>query len=108
MPPKLDLSDPAVSELVALFKSIGLDQKKAEDVVGSAKTSQSLRELIESNGLPDKGLDAKQGTLLSGFAVQAPKLGPEERTYAVNKIVDGSLKSADQVSGELSGLLLNV
>ncbi|KAH7105388.1 glutaminyl-tRNA synthetase [Auriculariales sp. MPI-PUGE-AT-0066] len=92
MPPKL------VAELVALFQSIGLEHKKAVDAVGSAKTSQSLRELIETNQLNTLALDAKRGTLISGFAVQAPKLGPAERSYAVRAIVDGKLKSADQVA----------
>ena len=101
MPPKIDLNDPAVAELVTLFQSIGLERRKAADIVGSAKTSQSLSELIETNGLATKKLDAKRGTLISGFAVQAPKLDPAQRTYVVQAIVDEKLKTADQVSGAL-------
>lgn len=98
MPPKIDLNDPAVAELVTLFQSIGLDARKAQEAAGS-KHSASLKEIIESNGLATKNLDAKGGNLISLFAGNVQKLGPSERAYGVNAIVDGRLKTTDQVSG---------
>lgn len=100
MPPKFDPNDPAVAELISLFQSIGLPSSKATEAARGPKTASSLKEIIQTHDLGSKGLDEKQGQLVSSVAAQGAKLGPEEKTYVVNAIVDRRVKSGEQLSGE--------
>ena len=97
MPPKATSADTA--ELIELFKSIGLTQSKAAEAAKSPKSAATLKDIIETKGLPGKNLDEKTSVLLAALAVQGSKLGADERGYAVDAILDGRLKSTDQVSG---------
>ena len=97
MAPKADA--PETAELIELFKKIGLTQSKAAEAAKSPKSASTLRNIIESHDLVDKQLDEKQAVLLAALAVQGSKLGEAERSYAVNAILDGRLKTTDQVSG---------
>lgn len=99
MPPKAEPS-PEVQELITLFKSIGLTQAKAAEAAKSPKGATVLKDIIETHALVGKEIDEKQAGLLAALAVQGSKLGPSERAYAVDAILDGRLKSTDQVSGE--------
>ena len=68
-----------------------------------AKYSGSLSvavEIIEKKDLAGKNIDEKTGVLLAALAVQASKLGDSEKEYAVDAILDGRLKSTDQVAGK--------
>ncbi|KAI0663222.1 glutaminyl-tRNA synthetase [Cubamyces menziesii] len=96
MAPKADA--PETAELIELFKKIGLTQSKAAEAAKSPKSASTLRNIIESHDLVDKQLDEKQAVLLAALAVQGSKLGEAERSYAVNAILDGRLKTTDQVS----------
>src|ERR1700742_1651198 len=104
MPPKtkFDPNDPAVASIIAQFQSIGLTQAKATDVARNPKNATSLRELVEQNSLQDKGLDPKRGSLLTTLAVSGQQVDHSGRNYICNAIIDGRLKSEDQVSGEQS------
>ena len=97
MPPKATSADTA--ELVELFKSIGLTQSKAAEAAKSPKSATTLKDIIEKKQLAGKNLDEKTAVLLAAVAVQGSKLGEDERGYAVDAILDGRLKSTDQVSG---------
>ena len=101
MPPKFDPTDPEVVKLIELFQSIGFTKAKATENVKSAKNASALKDIIEKNGLSNKGLDDKKATLVSGLAIQGAKLGDAEKSYVVDAILSGRLKSAEQVSGEL-------
>ncbi|KAI0772040.1 glutaminyl-tRNA synthetase [Trametes elegans] len=96
MAPKADA--PETAELIELFKKIGLTQSKAAEAAKSPKSAGTLRNIIESHDLVNKTLDDKQAVLLAALAVQGSKLGDAERSYAVNAILDGRLKTTDQVS----------
>lgn len=98
MPPKVTNSA-EVAELIDLFKSIGLTQSKAAEAAKSPKSAATLKDIIEKKQLVGKDLDEKTGVLLAAVAVQSSKLGEAERQYAVDAILDGRLKSTDQVSG---------
>lgn len=98
MAPKVDA--PETAELIELFKKIGLTQSKAAEAAKSPKSAATLRNIIESHDLVNKQLDDKQAVLLATLAVQGNKLGDAERSYAVDAILDGRLKTTDQVSGE--------
>ena len=97
MPPKAD--NPETAELIELFKSIGLTQSKAAEAAKSPKSAAVLKEIIETNKLSEKQIEEKQAVLLASLAVQGSKLGEREREYAVEAILDGRLKTTDQVSG---------
>ena len=104
MPPKakFDPNDPAVAPIIAQFQSIGLTQAKATDVARNPKNAASLSDLVHQNSLQDKNIDAKRGALLTTLAVSGQQLAQEGRNYVCGAIVDGRLKSEDQVSGKSS------
>ncbi|OJT10371.1 hypothetical protein TRAPUB_13130 [Trametes pubescens] len=96
MAPKADA--PETAELVELFKKIGLTQAKAAEAAKNPKSAGTLRGIIESHDLVNKQLDDKQAVLLAALVVPGSKLGEAERSYAVDAILDGRLKTTDQVS----------
>ncbi len=98
MAPKADA--PETAELIELFKKIGLTQSKAAEAAKSSKSASTLKGIIETHDLVNKNLDEKQAVLLAALAVQGSKLGDGERGYAVGSVLDGRLKTTDQVSGE--------
>ncbi|GLB33980.1 putative class-I aminoacyl-tRNA synthetase [Lyophyllum shimeji] len=95
-------ADPAADPSVALFKSIGLSQAKAQEAAKSPKSSAILRDIIESNPLVSSGkLDEKQAGLvvaLAGALAKSQGVGHAERDFVISKIVENKLKSVDQVT----------
>ncbi|OCH92179.1 glutaminyl-tRNA synthetase [Obba rivulosa] len=102
MTPKADGADTA--DLIELFKSIGLTQSKAAEAAKSAKSAATLKDIIQTHGLIEKNLEEKQAVLLASLAVQGGKLGESERGYVVSAILDGRLKSTDQVTAAVKYL----
>ena len=100
------------AELVELFKKIGLTQSKAAEAAKSAKSATALRAIVDAHALATREppLEEKQAVLLAALAVQsAGKLADGERDYAVGAVLDGRLKTTDQVAGEwLSKVCWNV
>ncbi|PSR74976.1 hypothetical protein PHLCEN_2v9390 [Hermanssonia centrifuga] len=96
MPPKAVSAETA--ELIELFKSIGLTQSKAAEAAKSPKSASTLKDIIEKKNLSTQKLDEKSGVLLAALAVHGSKLGGDEQEYAVDAILDGRIKSTDQVS----------
>ena len=92
------------AEFIELFKSIGLTQSKAAEAAKSSKSASILKDIIEKKDLVAKKPDEKTGVLVASLAVQGSKLEDTEREYAVDAILDGRLKSTDQVAGVLSAL----
>jgi hypothetical protein len=95
MPPKSDA-------LIALFKSIGLTQSKAAEAAKSPKSAATLKDLIHENALIGVKLDEKHAGLVAAFAVKLAKsdaLKHDQSSLIIKRIVDGGLKSVDQVSG---------
>ncbi|KAJ2931698.1 hypothetical protein H1R20_g5399, partial [Candolleomyces eurysporus] len=89
------------AEFTALFKSIGLTDSKAAEAAKSAKSAAILKELIESNATVAAGVEEKKANLvvsLSSSLSKAGNVGAQERDFVVAKILDGSLKTVDQVS----------
>jgi glutaminyl-tRNA synthetase len=89
---------PETAVYIDLFKSIGLTQAKAAEAAKSAKSAALLQGLIERHSLAGR-VDEKQAGLVAALAVQGAKIGEDERGYVVDAIVDGRLKSTDQVNG---------
>ena len=84
---------------IDLFTSIGLSHAKASEAAKSAKSAALLEGLIERHALAGGRIDEKQAGLVAALAVQGAKIGEDERGYVVNAIIDGRLKSTDQVNG---------
>jgi glutaminyl-tRNA synthetase len=84
---------------IDLFTSIGLTQAKASEAAKSAKSAALLQGLIERHALAGGRIDEKQAGLVAALAVQGGKIGEDEQGYAVCAIIDGRLKSTDQVNG---------
>ena len=94
--------DPASDPRIVLFKSIGLTQAKAIEAAKNPKTSDILRDLIETYSLAGK-LDEKQAGLVSALSSQLAKeasVGEAEKEYVLGRITDGGLKSVDQAVGK--------
>lgn len=106
MPPKFDPNDPEVAKLIDLFQTIGFTKPKATETAKSAKHASALKDIIEKNGLSSKGVDDKKASLIHSLAVQGAKLGDPEQAYIVDAVVDGRLKSSEQVSGACSVILV--
>ncbi|TDL29536.1 glutaminyl-tRNA synthetase [Rickenella mellea] len=98
MPPKFDENDPETLKLIFAFKSINLSHAKAVEAAKSPKNAASLKDLIEKNELSGKHIDEKQASLISNLAIQGSKLTDDHRKYCLDAILDGRLKSTDQVS----------
>lgn len=102
MPPKSKpaVADPSSDPTIALFKSLGLPQSKAIEANKNPKVAGILRQLIETHNLT--GLDEKRAVLITALAGNSAKveLGQEESDFIVKYVLDGKLKSVDQVSGE--------
>lgn len=104
MAPTKSESDPTASDTsIPLFKSIGLSQAKAAEAAKNAKSANVLRNLIISYDLAEARLDEKQATIITALAGQLAKtesVEPDEQAFAVRAILQGKLKSVDQVNGE--------
>lgn len=107
-PPKPKADAASTGPLIDLFKSLGLPQPKATEAAKNPKSAEILRELIEVPGynLSGKTLDEKPAVLIAAFAGLLAKndLGTCEREYVCDAIVDGRLKSVDQVTGTSHGI----
>ncbi|TFY75813.1 hypothetical protein EWM64_g8196, partial [Hericium alpestre] len=97
MPPK---PQPTNSDTVELFKSIGLTQAKAAEAAKSAKSATVLQDLIERHGLATRKSDERQAVLVAALAVPGVKLEEAQRDYVLGAILDGRLKSVDQVNDD--------
>ena len=95
----------ATDELVPLFKSIGLSQAKAQEAAKSPKNAAALKTIIENNPVVSQHpLDEKQAGLvvaLAGALVKSNGVGHDETELMISKIVDGKLKTTDQISGDM-------
>ena len=101
MPPKQTLTTEEIDALAVKFEAIGLNQAKARDAAKSPKIADPLKRLVETFKLSQRSVSDKQASLLVHFAPPSSKLpSDQERGYIVERIIDGRLKSTDQVNGE--------
>lgn len=99
MPPKFNPEAPENASLISLFSSLGLSKNAAENLVRAPKQSAPFKALIDDYDLAGKTFDDKQAAALVKLSAIGGKLQSPERGFVVSKIVDGSLKSPDQVTG---------
>jgi glutaminyl-tRNA synthetase len=95
--------DPSADPLIPLFTSIGLTKAKAVDAAKSPKNAAILKDIIETHTTVSQGkLDEKQASLivaLAGAISKSSGIGHSEREYVIAKIIEGKLKSVDQITG---------
>ncbi|EKM80055.1 hypothetical protein AGABI1DRAFT_106338 [Agaricus bisporus var. burnettii JB137-S8] len=92
---------PENEPLVNLFQSIGLTQSKALEAAKSAKPAAILKEIIDENDIVAKGSDEKRAGLLvalSNALSKSPGISKPGKDYVLDKILNGDLKSVDQVN----------
>jgi glutaminyl-tRNA synthetase len=99
MPPKFDPNSPENASLISLFESLGLTSNAATNLVRTPKSAAPFKALIDDYNLSGKSFDEKQAAALVKLSATGGKLQPPERGYVVDKIVNGALKSPDQVTG---------
>lgn len=97
------MANSTVEDLAAYFASCGLASNRALDSAKS-KQASTINALFRSNSLETKGLSDKQALLASQVARDGGKLGETERAVVVDAVVDGKLKSSDQVLGQFGVL----
>ncbi|KAG7096746.1 hypothetical protein E1B28_004158 [Marasmius oreades] len=87
--------------LISLFKSIGLTQAKANEAAKSPKAAATLKNLIDRYSLNSRNdVNEKNAGLIAALAGQLAKSDCSNDTekYVLEKILDGKLKSVDQVT----------
>ena len=98
------MSNYATHPSVPLFTSIGLNEAKAQEVVKSPKNAAALKDIIENNAtLFQNRLEEKRAGLVMTLALALAKSGDVdrlERDYVTSKVVNGQLKTVEQVNGE--------
>jgi glutaminyl-tRNA synthetase len=99
MPPKIDPNSPENTALISLFTSLGLASNSATELIRQPKSGVAFKSLIDEFQLEGKTFDEKQAGALVKLSAAGGKLGAEKRGYVVEKIVQGDLKTPDQVVG---------
>ncbi|KAF9268161.1 glutamine-tRNA ligase [Marasmius fiardii PR-910] len=97
------MSGPSHTEdpLISLFKSIGLNQAKASEAAKSPKAAATLKSLIDKYSLNSRNdVNEKNAGLVATLAGQLSKVECKEEAekYVLERILDGKLKSVDQVT----------
>jgi glutaminyl-tRNA synthetase len=93
-----------MDELIPLFVKIGLSEQKAEDTAKNKKLAPTLENVIDEAKVRDSGCDKEVGILLYSLATTVTKGATEHIPFIVSKIMNGDLKSTDQVSGKKKGV----
>ncbi|KAL0949344.1 hypothetical protein HGRIS_009414 [Hohenbuehelia grisea] len=92
---------PDQQALLPLFKQIGLPDVKAYEAAKSPKGALALKEIIERNNLTEKNVEERHAVIIAALAGQlakGPGVGASEEAYVVDRILDGKLKTVDQVN----------
>ncbi|KAK8864247.1 glutamine-tRNA ligase [Kwoniella newhampshirensis] len=98
MPPKFDPNSPESASLISLFTSLGLTSNSATELVRQPKSGVAFKALVDEYDLNGKHFDEKQAGALVKLSALGRKLGPAEKGYIVGRVVDGGLKTPDQVA----------
>lgn len=89
-----------MDELIPIFVKIGLSEQKAKDTAKNKKLAPTLEKVIDEANVRDAGCDKDVGILLYSLATTVTKGAIEHIPFIVSKIMNGDLKTTDQVSGK--------
>ncbi|KAG2214000.1 hypothetical protein INT47_001271 [Mucor saturninus] len=90
-----------MDELIPLFVKIGLSEQKAKDTAKNKKLAPTLETVIDEAKVRDSGCDKDIGILLYSLATTVTKGATEHIPFIVSKIMNGDLKTTDQVSAAI-------
>ncbi|GAA5813246.1 hypothetical protein MFLAVUS_006721 [Mucor flavus] len=90
-----------MDELVPLFVKIGLSEQKAKDTAKNKKLAPTLETVIDEAKVRDSGCEKEVGILLYSLATTVTKGAAEHIPFIVSKIMNGDLKTTDQVSAAI-------
>ncbi|KAI8088788.1 tRNA synthetases class I, catalytic domain-containing protein [Halteromyces radiatus] len=90
-----------MDELIPIFMKIGLSEQKAKDTAKNKKLAPTLEAVIDEAKVRETGCDKDIGNLLYNLASTITKEAQSHRTFIVNKIIKGDLKSTDQVAAAI-------
>lgn len=88
-----------MDDLIPLFVKIGLSEQKAKDTAKNKKLAPTLETVINEANVRD-GCDKDVGILLYSLATGASKTPVEHLSFITKKIMNGDLKTTDQISGK--------
>ncbi|KAI8069625.1 tRNA synthetases class I, catalytic domain-containing protein [Gongronella butleri] len=87
-----------MEDLIPVFMKIGLSEQKAKDTAKNKKLAPMLASVIDDASARDAGCEKEVGNLLYHLASTISKDALAHRTFLVNKITKGDLKTNDQVT----------
>ncbi|KAI9314291.1 tRNA synthetases class I, catalytic domain-containing protein [Dichotomocladium elegans] len=85
----------------SIFVKIGLSEQKAKDTAKNKKLAPLLEAVIDDAKVRDTGCDKERGNLLYHLASTITKDALPHRAYIVSKIMNGDLKTSDQVTAAI-------
>lgn len=88
-----------MDDLIPLFVKIGLSEQKAKDTAKNKKLAPTLETVINEANVRE-GCDKDVGILLYTLATAAAKAPVEHLSFITKKIMNGDLKTTDQISGK--------
>lgn len=102
MPPKVDLNDPAIKELLDTFATVSITGSKATETLKNRKQADAIAALINRNALAHKNLDAKQGAFV--VTIASSNIPDDKKDYAVGRALSGALDTDDRVKAAVKYL----
>ncbi|KAI8344146.1 tRNA synthetases class I, catalytic domain-containing protein [Chlamydoabsidia padenii] len=90
-----------MDDLIPVFMKIGLSEQKAKDTAKNKKLAPTLESVIDEAKVRDSGCNKEVGNLLYNLASTITKEAQPHRTFIVNKIIKGDLKTTDQVGAAI-------
>ncbi|KAI8391013.1 tRNA synthetases class I, catalytic domain-containing protein [Radiomyces spectabilis] len=90
-----------MEDLIPVFTKIGLSEQKAKDTAKNKKLAPMLEAVIDDANAREAGCDKDVGNLLYNLASTITKDAQSHRAYMVKRIVNGDLKTADQVAAAI-------
>ncbi|CAO3655315.1 unnamed protein product [Mucor hiemalis] len=90
-----------MDNLIPLFVKIGLSEQKAKDTAKNKKLAPTLEKVIDNANVRESGCDKDVGILLYSLATTVTKGATEHIPFIVGKIMNGDLKTTDQVSAAI-------
>lgn len=90
-----------INALTQYFTSCGLSSVRATELCANPKQAKPAAVLFRAHHLETVGLNDKQASLVVQVSKDGGKIGEQEKDYTVRAIVEGRIKSGEQVLGML-------
>ncbi|RCI01715.1 hypothetical protein CU098_009642 [Rhizopus stolonifer] len=90
-----------MEDLVPLFVKIGLSEQKAKDTAKNKKLAPTLEKVIDEAQVRETGCNKDIGILLYSLATTVTKGAQDHLSFMVKKIMNGDLKTTDQISAAI-------